>query len=91
VAFSEPASFETALVTWGRWERESETALRVSDGPDAVRVQVDTGGRAFTVRSETLEEQVPTPTRPVRLGIALDAPVREAVVTLTIRPVSSRR
>jgi hypothetical protein len=91
VAFSEPASFETALVTWGRWERESETALRVSDGPDAVRVQVDTGGRAFTVRSETLEEQVPTPTRPVRIGIALDAPVREAVVTLTIRPVSSRR
>ena len=91
VAFSEPAAFETALVTWGRWERETKNVLRVSDGDDAVRVRIETGGRAFTVRSETIEEQVPTPTRPVRLGIALAEPVREAAVTLIIRPVTGSR
>lgn len=91
VAFAAPATFETALITWGRWERESENLLRVSDGEDALRVRIETGGRPFTIRSETLEEQVPTPTRPVRIGIALAEPVREAVVSLIVSPASPRR
>ncbi len=90
LALSEPGTFESALITWGRWERETDDTLRVMDGEDAVRVRIDTGGRAFELRAETLREQVPTRTQPVRIGIALTQPVREATVTLFITPVPRR-
>jgi len=51
-----------------------------------VRVKIDAGGRAFTVSAETLNEDVRTPRKPVRLGIALNSPVSEATVTLTTTP-----
>lgn len=89
VAFDEPKSFETALVTWGDWKRLSESELVISDDGGAVRVRIETGGIPFQVRWEKLDEDVPTPKKPMRLGIALDSPVKAATVTLTIRPETS--
>ena len=86
VAFSEPKSFETALVTWGDWKRLSEKELVISDGRAAVRVRIDTGGIAFELRWEKLDEDVETPKKPMRLGIALSSPVKSAIVTLVIEP-----
>jgi hypothetical protein len=86
VAFSEPKGYETALVTWGNWKRVSEKEFGISDAGGAVRVQIDTGGIPFQVRWEKLDEDVPTLKKPMRLGIALDSPVKGATVTLTIRP-----
>jgi len=86
VAFSEPKAFETALVTWSDWKKASDHDLVLSSGADAVRVKIDTGGRPFKITEETLDEDVRTPRKPVRLGIALDAPVSEATVTLTTTP-----
>jgi hypothetical protein len=67
----------------------SETELVVADEGGAVRVQIDTGGIPFHVRWEKLDEDVPTPKKPMRLGIALDSPVKAATVTFTIRPETS--
>ncbi len=89
VAFSEAKSFETALITWGDWKRLSEKEWVISDDGGAVRVRIDTGGIPFGMRWEKLDEDVPTPKKPMRLGIALDSPVKAATVTLTIQPETS--
>jgi hypothetical protein len=86
VAFTEPKSFETALVTWGEWKRTSENELLVSDGNGVVRVKIEAGDQPFTIRAETLDEDVHSATKPVRIGVALNSPVKEAVVTLIIAP-----
>jgi hypothetical protein len=85
-AFSEPRSFETALITWGNWKQLSEKELLVSDEGGAVRVKIDAGGEPFKISAEKLNEDVPTRTKPLRLGIALNSPVKAAVMTLTITP-----
>jgi hypothetical protein len=85
-AFGEPQRFETTLITWGNWKKLSEKELLVSDEGGAVRVRIDTGGAAFKISAERLNEDVSTPTKPLRLGIALTSPVKAANVTLTITP-----
>jgi hypothetical protein len=89
-AFSDPKAFETTLVTWGDWKQLSETELLVSDEGGAVRVKIDTGGEPFKISAERLNEDVQTPTKPLRLGIALNAPVKDATVSLTITPEPSK-
>jgi hypothetical protein len=88
--FSEPKSFETTLITWGDWKKLSEKELLVSDEGGAVRVKIDTGGEPFTIKAERLEEDVPTPAKPLRLDIVLTSPVKAAAVTLTITPEASK-
>ena len=88
VAFSEPKTFETALITWGEWKQVSERELLFTDGPSAVRVRIDTGGEPFGVSAETLNEDVVTPRKPVRLGIALKGAVKHVTVVLTLAPAS---
>jgi hypothetical protein len=86
VAFSEPRSFETTLITWGDWKKLSDKEILVSDKGGSVRVKIDTGGEPFQISEERLKEDVPTRTKPLRLGIALNSPVKAVAVTLTITP-----
>jgi hypothetical protein len=85
-AFSRPTTYETALITWGRWKRNSAQDLVVTDGHDAVRVQIDSGNLPFEVVSETLDEDVRTKAKPVRLGLRLKAPVTQGQFKLVITP-----
>jgi len=86
-AFSKTTSFETALITLGKWKRAGAGAIIVSDGGQSLRVEIDTAGAAFDIQSEQIKEDVRTKTLPTRIGIALKAPVTKATVTLTITPV----
>lgn len=86
VSFSRPQSFETALITWGKWQKISEREILVRDGDSQVRVTIETGGLPFDLRSKTLDEDVRTKTKPARIGIALKSPVGTATVTLTMTP-----
>lgn len=83
-AFTQPKTFETALITWGQWEKISDHELAVRDGDAMVKVTVDTGGQLWDVRSEILDEEVHARSQPTRIGIALKAPVEKAIITLTI-------
>ncbi len=85
--FAGPENFETALVTWGGIRRVGENELELTDGEAAVRVTIDTQGRAFHLKQETIDEEVSSRRQPVRLGIALDAKVSAAAITLRISPV----
>jgi hypothetical protein len=89
VAFASPASFETALVTAGECVEQKSGELLIRDGPSAVRVRIDTGGLPFTVRNERLDEDVRMRARPLRIGIALNEPVAEAAIRVSIVPVSA--
>ena len=84
--FSEPETFETALITFGRW-REEGNVLFVEDDGVWLQVEVDTGGRSYEVSGVTLEEDVRAPRAPVRVAITLREKVRDGAVTCTITPV----
>jgi len=86
VAFTTPNLFGTTLVTWGWCKKISDEELLIKDEEGAVRVSVDTGGCPFKLDAETLNEDVPTRKKPVRLLLSLVNPVKEAVVTLRITP-----
>ena len=45
VEFEEAQTFETALLTWGRWQQVSEQELFIADDAGALRVKINTGGR----------------------------------------------
>jgi hypothetical protein len=86
VAFTESRSFASTLITWGQWKQVSDKELLLTDQGGAVRVAIESGGCGFKITSETLDEDVHTPQKPVRLLLTLDVPVKTATVTLRITP-----
>ncbi|MDB6028419.1 MAG: Heparinase II/III-like protein, partial [Verrucomicrobiales bacterium] len=86
VELTKPESFATALVTWGKWQRISPTEILFTEATGAVRVKIDTGGVPFDIHTKQLQADVPTATKAMRLGIALNGPIQHARVTLTITP-----
>lgn len=85
VAFADPQSFETALITDGGWERRDDGTLLVHDANRAAKVAVDTGGLAWELVVDEIEEDAKA--QPTRLGIRLSEPVSEATVTVTVTPI----
>jgi hypothetical protein len=85
VAFSKADSFETALITWGKWKQISPSELLFSEEKGGVRVKIETEGVPFEIISSKLQADVPTP-KATRIGIRLQQPVSKASVTLTIVP-----
>jgi hypothetical protein len=86
VTFSQPQSFETALITLGQWRQTGPHTMRIEDGPAAINVQIDTGGAAFKIVPTEINEHVHTKKLPVRLAVALETPVPQATVTVKITP-----
>jgi hypothetical protein len=86
-AFSKPSTFETALITLGKWKPSGPNAVIVSDAGQELRVEIDSGGAAFEIKAEQIKEDVRTKTLPTRIGITLKQPVTKAKVTLKITPV----
>ncbi len=88
VEFQEPKTFETALVTWGTMKKISDSELVITDKDKSVHVEIDAGEKSFSIQEEIIDEDVPTATKPRRIGIALDRPVKSAAIVLTITPVT---
>lgn len=86
VRFSSPQSFGTALITFSDWKQADDSRLEVGGDRDAVDVEIKARGAGFKVVAEKIEEDIPGGRVPTRLGIELVDAVREAVMTLTIRP-----
>jgi hypothetical protein len=87
VSSSAPGAFGTALVTLGSCEVRDDGSLLVRDGDEAVAVRLDVEGGAYEVTHERIEEDVKTPTLPLRIGIDMKQPVLHARVSFTITPV----
>jgi len=86
VAFSKPASFETALITLGQWKQTGPGTLRIEDEGATIDVQIDTGGVAFRIIPTEIKEHVHTKRLPTRLGIQLESAVRQATVAIRMTP-----
>ena len=87
VEFAEPATFETALITLGRWREEGPGVLVVEAGQQAVRVQVRATGGEVAFKAEEIREGITTDRPPTRIGISMTKAVREATIAVTITPV----
>ena len=88
VAFTQPGTFETALVTLGRWEKRDDGSLVVYDADEAVRVDVAATGGDVDLRAEQIKEDVRTRSLPTRIGIAFKQPVAKASIRLRITPAA---
>ena len=84
VEFASPQAFETAFITMSPWKQLGPRQIVVGQAPDAVIVEIDPGDQAIQLRAEEIKEDLPGKGVPVRLGIELTEPVREARITLTI-------
>ena len=87
VAFARPESFESVLVTWGTIKTVNATTIEITDGDSTVRVAIDTQGRSFHLKLETIDEEVHTKRKPIHLGIMLDEKVLSATVGLHMVPL----
>ncbi len=86
VRFSSPQTFGTALTTFSPWKQSGDNTLVVGRGKEAVQVEIATDGQPVKIHEEKIQEDLPDGVIPIRLGIDFVAPVREATITLTIRP-----
>lgn len=84
--FSKPSTYETALITWGQWQRVSDRQLIITDGADSIRIEMDSGGAAFDVQGETMDEDVRAPRQPTRIALRWKDPVARGQFRLTITP-----
>jgi hypothetical protein len=89
VGFDQPADFESALITWGKWKKISADEIEIADDTCVVLVKIDTGGVPFEIRSEEINEDVHTPKKPWHLGIGLKSPVTSARIVLIITPAKT--
>ncbi|HEX9047180.1 MAG TPA: heparinase II/III family protein, partial [Verrucomicrobiae bacterium] len=88
VKFSQPESFETALITWGKMEPVNASTFEITDGPSTVRVTVEAEGRSFKLQQETIDEDVDTKRKPNRIRIALDEKISSGTIAMKIVPAS---
>jgi hypothetical protein len=76
VEFSSPQTFETALITLGKWRKIDDRTLVVYDDQECVEVRLDVQGGAFVVEAQEIREDVRTKSLPVRLAVRLTKPVK---------------
>ena len=83
VEFAVPATYESALVTYGQWEKNEDGSLTIWQGGQAIRVVVDAGDEPWTVTGEPFGPNVK---RPTRIAIGLTKPATSFTVSLTVTP-----
>ena len=82
VKYSEPGSFETALITYGDWDWDGQGTLRVSMGEEAMLVEVSSEGGELEFAHCVIKES----STPTRLSWRLKKPVLEAEIRFRVIP-----
>lgn len=89
-AFSQAETFETALMTFGRCEQPSPRVLLITDGAEAVRVDISAPDNIpVEVRTEAIGEDLTARRTATRIGLRLKEAVRDGKVTVVITPSSA--
>lgn len=88
VEFDSPQKFETALITFEKWEQSKPDVLIIGEGKQAVRVKLSSSPETeIIVRAETLEADLHGGQKPTRLGLQLKGKILKGSIALTITPV----
>lgn len=89
-AFEAPATFETALLTFGKCEKLDERTLRVTDGDEAVLVTITApDGATVEMTSEQITEDLTARRTATRIGIKLKEPLAAGALSMTIVPAGA--
>lgn len=88
VAFSQPESFESALITFEPWEQLDANRLRIGQGEGSVEVTFTCDACPVQVTPTTIREDLAGRKNDevTRLGLTLAQPVEKATLTVEIRP-----
>lgn len=81
VVFTQPESFETALITYADWSLNEDGSLSISDGESSVSVTVSSEDDVLEFSHCIIEES----NTPTRLSWRLKNPVKRAQVKISIR------
>jgi len=88
-AWDRPRTYETALLTFGTWDRIDANTIRIADGPEAVHVRVTAPeGARLEVRAEPVEEDLSARRPATRIGLRLADPLKAGSFRLFIEPES---
>jgi len=90
VGFSEPQSFGTALITLSQWEQLDSDSLLMRGEAERLQVDIEASGE-FEIEANEIHENMPNDLVPIRLGINLKKPVREAAIKVTIYPAQAEQ
>ena len=83
-----PHQFGLTLVTFSHFKQVSSTKYLIWDNKAAVEIDVDaSAGATVKVTAEPINEDVHSPTKPLRIAVVVDASPRATIHT-TIRPTS---
>jgi len=85
--FDKPTTYETALLTFGSWEKTGLNAVTVRDGRQAVRVTIHMpAGVTPVLSAEEVREDLTARRKATRIGIGASQPLTAGEVSLTIEP-----
>jgi hypothetical protein len=88
--YAHPGTFETALLTFGSWERVDDRTIWVKDGDEAVRVTIEIpSGAALQVSAEPVDEDLTARRKATRIGLKLRDPISSGALTMIIEPEPS--
>ncbi|MBN2210496.1 MAG: heparinase II/III family protein [Sedimentisphaerales bacterium] len=89
VRFLEPQSFATALVTFAEIKTLDNNTLVITANNKSVKITIEVGEQAFTLKQEKIEEDFRTRTLPTRICIKLDEPITTAQIKVHIEPLQN--
>jgi|UniRef100_UPI004049F39B hypothetical protein len=84
IKFSKPDTYETALITYAKWEMRPDGRLRVSANGEAIDVEVSSEQGELEFSHCVIQES----STPTRLSWRFRQPVLEAEVKISVTPVS---
>jgi hypothetical protein len=88
--FQSPQAFGTALATFGEAREEQPGVWIVSQGDQAVKIEISAGGAAFTVTQEVLSDEARAG-KVRRLGIDLNEPAAKATINVKVTPFTLQK
>ena len=88
--YREPATFGTALITFGPCRKTGPSEWTVGEGVGAVCVTVHTQGAKFSVNVEPITEDTPDGRHPNRIGIDLIKPSMSGMIEVIITPAPAQ-
>ncbi len=88
VDYTRPAYFEIALMTLGRFEKQPDGSVIVTDQDQSLKIQFDTNGQPYTLIEKKINQPMRKATyrQPTRLALRLEKPVNSAIIKTYITP-----
>jgi hypothetical protein len=86
ISFSNPQTYESAIITFGEWHQLDESTYEVTENQDRIRITWDPA-IPTKVTKTTLNAETHTETQPTRIGIQLVEPQNDIHFTLHISPI----